>query len=132
MKKLSLILLVTSFIASTAFAVNPCTWKLTYGHEKDSMAYTIDQDELELPEYGNDYVAESIAVIRGLLEMRGCSQSDINFKKTPIGRNAVSRCTQIVRGIPTSRTCYIESSLGYFSLSKDMLTSVHVVFNRWD
>lgn len=131
MKKLSLIFLAL-FFSLGAIAENACPAKLTYGHERDSFAYTIDLDNLEIKDFGPDHLATSIAIIRELLRMRGCEPTDINFKQTPVGRTALSRCREIVPNVPTSRVCYVESSIGFFNLSWDMLTSVHVIYNRWD
>ncbi len=131
MKKISFIFLALFFSMSLQ-ADNACSSKLTYGHERDSMAYTIDLDNLEITEFGPDHLATSIAIIRELLKMRGCDPTDINFKQTPLGRTALSRCREVVPNVPTSRVCYVESSLGFFNLSWDMLTSVHIIYNRWD
>lgn len=131
MKRIVLIL-IALFLSSALFAENACPGKLTYGHERDSMAYTIDLDDLEIKDYGVDYLATSIAIIRELLNMRECAPTDINFKQTPLGRTALSRCKEVVPSVPTSRVCYVESSIGFFTLSWDMLTSVHVIYNRWD
>lgn len=119
-------------VSVTAMAENTCPAKLTYGHERDSMAYTIDLDDLDIRDYGNDYLAQSIAIIRELLRMRGCARTDINFKETPLGRTARSRCKLVVPNVEMSRVCYVESSIGFFNVSWDMLTSTHIVYNRWD
>ena len=131
MKKIFIILSIL-LLSASATAENSCSGKLTYGYEKDSMAYSVDLDDLEIREYGNDYLAFSIAIIRGILRKRGCSKSDINFKRTPLGRYSRSLCKLVVPGVDMSRVCYVESSLGYFNVSWDMLTSTHVIYNRWD
>lgn len=122
----------TLLLSTAAMAENTCPAKLTYGHERDSMAYTIDLDDLEIRDFGNDHLAFSIAIIRELMRMRGCTKSDINFKETPLGRYAKSLCKLVVPGVEMSRVCYVESNIGFFNISWDMLTSTHIVFNRWD
>jgi hypothetical protein len=89
------------------------------------------QDSVTLRNYGNDHLAFSIKIIRNLLEDVGCSKAVINFGRSARGRSH-NRCDQILRGVPNSRVCYIETNLGYFFVTKDMLTKVHVTFNRWD
>lgn len=127
------IIVAIAFVMSfSAFAENTCPAKLTYGHERDSISYTIDMDDLDIRDYGSDHLAHSISIIRALLKMKGCARADINFKETPIGRYALSRCKLVVPNVETSRICYVESSIGFFNVSWDMLTNVHIVYNRWD
>lgn len=130
MKRIALI--IALLLSASLHAENTCPSKLTYDHERNSMAYTLDLDDLDIKDYGEDQLATSIAIIRELLRMRSCSPTDINFKETPLGRTALSRCRQIVSNAPTSKVCYVESNIGFFYLTWDMLTSVHVIYNRWD
>lgn len=130
MKRIALI--IALLLSASLHAENTCPSKLTYDHERNSMAYTLDLDDLDIKDYGEDQLATSIAIIRELLRMRSCRPTDINFKETPLGRTALSRCRQVVPNAPTSKVCYVESNIGFFYLTWDMLTSVHVIYNRWD
>ena len=41
-------------------------------------------------------------------------------------------CREIQKNNPDSRVCYVETEVGYFFVTRDMLENVNVVFNRFD
>lgn len=43
-----------------------------------------------------------------------------------------SNCRNLMKNTPYSRACMVETRVGYFFLTRDMLDGVHVIFNRWD
>ncbi|OUR98514.1 hypothetical protein A9Q84_03635 [Halobacteriovorax marinus] len=108
-----------------------CITRLTNDYSQDSITHTMDLNDYEVRDYGNDHLAFSIKMIRNLLSEVGCSRTAINFGRSARGRSH-NRCDQVLRGVPGSRVCYVETNLGYFFVTRDMLTNVHVTFNRWD
>ena len=106
-----------------------CMDVLTQG--KDSNTFQINMDREELPNYGRDHLANAIVAIRELVRMQGCSKKEINFGKGPWGRSH-SRCERIHRRSNSSRTCYVESNLGYFIVNRDFHTTANIIFSRWD
>ncbi len=134
--KFARFLVVTTFLL---FAVSEfssadetqCINRLTNDYTADSVAYTMSVDDYNVRDYGNDHLALSIKMIRILIDKSGCSPSAINFGRSARGRSH-NRCDQILRGVPSSRVCYVETNLGYFFVTTNMLTDMHITFNRWD
>ncbi|MBT3583547.1 MAG: hypothetical protein HN509_01465 [Halobacteriovoraceae bacterium] len=108
-----------------------CIELLTQGRSSDSYSYSLDSDDYQVRDYGNDHLADAYVWIRILIGKLGCGKKDINFGKGPLGR-AHSRCRRLVPHAANSITCYIESNLGYFFVTHDMQTKVNIVFNRFD
>lgn len=131
MKFISIICLLVSFnaLSYTKDTLN-CIKKLTYDLNVDSRAFKINTDELDIDD--NDPLSEAVALIRATLELNGCnSNNSINFAQTPSGR-AKSRCTEVVPGRDYSVSCYVESNIGFFFVTKDLQTDAFVVYSRWD
>lgn len=130
MKQFSL--LVLALLTLNTFANDKeCRQILSNNGYDDSTHYVIDSDEVEPKDFGRDYLAESIYFIRHLIEREGCNKHAINFGRGSRGRSS-SRCKNIVDDMPNSLSCYVETNLGYFFVTRDFLTKVHVIFNRWD
>lgn len=111
---------------------NACLEKLTKNYTLDSRALNVDTDTITVNGHENDLLAQGRSIIRSVLELNGCNgQADINFGWSPLGRTQ-SRCQNIVKERPTSSVCYIESDIGYFFLTRDLQTTAHLVFSRWD
>ena len=108
-----------------------CIDRLTNGHNDNTTSARYNLQNLNLRDYGRDYLAQAIAVIRVHVKELGCSKKSINFGKGPWGRSQ-SRCTLVARGVESSRVCYVESNLGYFLVSTGFLDDMTVVYNRWD
>ena len=108
-----------------------CLQKLTANHTRDSAVYRFNISDNDLPDFGRDYLGQATFIIKSLLFKEGCSAKDVNFGEGPGGR-AHSACTEIVGESSTSRVCYRESNLGYFTLSYDALDFALITFARWD
>ncbi|HLE12291.1 MAG: hypothetical protein A2504_14755 [Bdellovibrionales bacterium RIFOXYD12_FULL_39_22] len=127
------LVLVSSTFINSAFATPvSCIGNLTYNFSVDSVAYSINLDQTEVRSFGSDHLANSIQIIKALLQMKECEKTDVNFMKTPLGRNSYSRCRQILDNNDNSRACFVESSIGYFFVTWDFLSRAHVIYNRWD
>ncbi|PIP91017.1 MAG: hypothetical protein COW01_08755 [Bdellovibrionales bacterium CG12_big_fil_rev_8_21_14_0_65_38_15] len=127
---LGLLAVSLSFNAQADSAVE-CLEILTHNNASDSFAYTLNVDEINDRYFGNDHLASGIHYVKAMLEKKGCSRSQVNFGRGALGRSK-SRCQMLAPHIPTSMACYIESNLGYFFVTRDQMTKVHVVYNRWD
>ncbi|MFG1483177.1 hypothetical protein ACRXCV_14550 [Halobacteriovorax sp. GFR7] len=131
------ILLASLLISSSAFAYTKttlnCIKKLTYDLNVDSRAFKVNTDEVDADiDFEGRPLDEAIAIIRTTLELNGCnSHNTINFSKTPSGR-AKSRCVELVPGQDYSMSCYVESNMGFFFVTKDLQTDAFVVYSRWD
>ncbi len=121
-----LILLSQGLQAST----RDCITTLSANGELDSVNYTLHADDVDR-DFGRDYLAEAIYTIRALIAQEGCSRSDINFGQGPHGRSH-SRCTKVIRNQEHTRVCYVETNLGYFFLTKDLLENINITYSRWD
>ena len=114
--------------ASSSFE---CRSRLTDNFSKNTIMVNFNYDPTEIRDYRKDYLADGIAVLRLFLERKGCSRNDVNFGKGPFGRSA-SRCRLVERYSPHSRVCYIETNLGYFLFSKNLIGNAQIIFNLWD
>ena len=131
MKKLLMIfsLLITANIFAST---NVCLSRLTYDFAVDSRAFKIDTDNINVIGSENDHLAQAISIIRGTLDLHGCDgRSDINFGHGPLGRTKNS-CRKLVEGRGYSLSCYVESDLGFFFITRDLQTNAFIVFSRWD
>jgi hypothetical protein len=133
---MKLLITLSLLIVSTSLFASPtkCVARLTNDYNQDSVAYSLNVDELEpkfQKDYGPDHLAQGILMVRALVSEAGCARGDINFGKGPGGKSS-SKCRKLINYIDTSLVCYIESNLGFFSVSWDSFTNVHLVFNRWD
>lgn len=107
-----------------------CIQKLMGSQVQDSINFAIHSDDVDR-DFGRDFLAEAIYTIRILIDREGCSQNDVNFGQGPHGRSH-SRCSKIVRNQDHTRVCYVETNLGYFFLTKDLLDLVNITYSRWD
>ena len=119
------------FISGTYASSTDCIRRITHDFTYSTTFTNIDLDQLELRDYGKDYLAQAIAVIRVYVDKKGCEKTDINFGKGPNGRS-YSRCRLVERYSPHSRSCYVETNLGYFMVTKNLGENMHLVFNLWD
>ena len=128
----SIIALAALILLSQGVQASPknCITRLMSGSNVDSVNYNIHSDDIDR-DFGKDYLAQAIYTIRVLIDDKGCSQADINFGKGPLGRSR-SRCTKIVGNQDHTRVCYVETNLGYFFLTTDLLDTVNITYSRWD
>lgn len=122
-------LLLVSF---NSFAIDQCISKLTNNYSIDSRSFKVDTDMIDFHSHENDYIAQSIELIRAVLNLSGCDgDRDVNFGHGPNGRTKHS-CEDLVRGRAVSSACYIETNIGFFFITRDLQTSAFVIYNRWD
>lgn len=122
MKNLISFLLIFS-LSSSIVANDNCLELLSNDHSQDSQSFQVaDYDlELDFDEAPEDY---SIEALGGLLNDLGCKPSAKMVSEVV--------CHEIMPDNSYSRICYVENELGYFFVSKDMLDSVNIIYNRWD
>lgn len=107
-----------------------CIDNLMLNANQDSYQFVVQSDDVDR-DFGRDYLAEAIYTIRILIDGHGCSQNDINFGQGPHGRSH-SKCSNIVPEQDHTRICYVETNLGYFLVSRDLLDTFNVIYSRWD
>ncbi|MCR9204453.1 MAG: hypothetical protein NXH75_07750 [Halobacteriovoraceae bacterium] len=107
-----------------------CITNLMAGETRDTYAFYMHVDDVDR-EFGNDHLASAIYTLRILLDREGCSRGDVNFGKGPHGRSH-SRCTKVIRNQEHTRVCYVETNLGYFFLTTDLLDNINILYSRWD
>ena len=125
-----LIISMLAIFSSVSFA-SECMDRLTNNNMRDSLTISLDIDEINDRYFGRDYLASAIHYIKAALEIKGCSRDEINFGRGALGRSK-SRCQFLAPGIPTSLSCYVETNLGYFFVTRDLGTKVHMTYSRWD
>jgi hypothetical protein len=128
-----LIMIMTLMTAFNSFASKEaCIGKLTHDYNVDSRAFKVDTDAIFVVGHENDHLAQAISIIRSLLDLEGCDgENDINFGHGPLGRTK-SSCKQLIRGREYSISCYVETDMGFFFVTRDLQTNAYVVFSRWD
>ena len=126
-------LIFAAFLSFSSFAgEKTCLSKLTYDFAVDSRSFKVDTDNIVVIGDDRDYLAQAISIVRGTLDLHGCDgRADINFGHGPMGKTK-SSCRQLIRGRDYSVSCYVESSLGFFFVTRDLQTNAYVVFSRWD
>ena len=133
MTKILIPLFLALALTSVAHASpESCYEAFTEGNTQDSRSFSVNLNDLDgMREYGRDYQAEAIYVIRELAKELGCARKDLNFGKGVNGRSK-HRCRSLIPGRAHTAVCYIETNLGYFFLTKDFLDKANVTYNRWD
>lgn len=128
----SLIALALLVFLSQGLQASPsqCITTLTGSNSGDTQSFTLHSDDVDR-DFDRDFLAEAIYTIRILLDREGCRKTDVNFGKGPYGRSH-SRCSKVIRNQEHTRVCYIETNLGYFFLTKDLLENINITFSRWD
>lgn len=127
MKKANLFivaLLSLSFLAGEAHA--DCYRNLSNDF-KDSQSFQISNIDVsegfvEAPKNN------ALQAVRQLANRLGCEKSELKLDDV---KSSIS-CRDVAPGISVSKVCYVESDLGYFLVSKDMLENMNIIFNRWD
>jgi hypothetical protein len=107
-----------------------CIDELMMDASADSYNFSLHSDFVDR-DFGNDYLAEAIYTIRVLLDQNGCSQNDVNFGSGPHGRSH-SRCSKLISNLDHTRVCYVETNLGYFFVTRDLLDTFNISYSRWD
>ena len=128
----SLLALGLLILLSQAINASPkdCIDNLMIDSNVDSYNFNIHNDDV-LRDFGKDYLAEAIYTIRILLDKNGCSQNDVNFGRGPHGRSH-SKCTEVIPSNEHTRVCYVETNLGFFFVTRDLLDTYNISYSRWD
>lgn len=108
-----------------------CRQRLTANHLRDSSVYRLNTLDLDVPNFGNDELALATFYVKALILNEGCSRSEINFAKGPWGRSR-SICKRLIPQAISSKICYLETNLGYFTVNSDLLDHILITFSRWD
>jgi hypothetical protein len=122
MKNLISFLLIFS-LSAPVLASDNCLELLSSDHSRDSQSFQVADYQLE-QDFDESPELYSIEALDGLLNKLGCEPS------AKIESEVV--CREIMPDNSYSRVCYVENELGYFFISKDMLDSVNIIYNRWD
>lgn len=131
MKKLIVALFMFAMMSVAAKASpRTCIEKLTQGYTEDSVHYSLNLNDVDFRDYGRDHLAQAIFLTRHIIDVQGCKPKDINFARGIEGRSH-SKCG-FVNHMPTSLSCYIETNLGYWFVSYDLLENANFIFSRWD
>ncbi len=121
---MKVLFIVISLVASLAVSADyDCYRKALDDFSVDSKAFQVHDEDAavmfsDLPEKA------SFKAIRELEAMLGCVEKSFEISEIS--------CKEVVPGNSLSRVCYVESNMGYFFVSMDMMEGLNIVFNRWD
>lgn len=119
----ALLVVVLMALSFGSAANHDCYRAALNDFSSDSMAYQIYDEDISMAFEDNGGKASERAVRR--LENRlGCVEKSFEIQNIS--------CKEVVPGNAISKVCYVESQLGYFFISIDMMEKVNIVFNRWD
>ena len=120
-------LFITTFLLTFTFnSFADCYESLTQNYSRDSFAYQLAEDEVDL-ELDRGSVSFARAAVEALEAKLSCG---MDAKGLSMGQSA--NCQDVVPGVALSRVCYVEKTYGYFLVSVDMLENINIVFNRFD
>tara|TARA_R110000868_G_scaffold204946_3_gene453186 strand:- start:53266 stop:53634 length:369 start_codon:yes stop_codon:yes gene_type:complete len=120
-------LFIATFLITFSFnGLANCYESLTQNYSRDSFAYQLNEDEVDL-ELDRGSVPFARAAVAALEAKLSCG---MDAKALSLGQSA--NCQDVVPGVALSRVCYIEKPYGYFLVSVDMLENINIVFNRFD
>ncbi len=130
MKKLFVIFMMV--LGAFSYAGNghaDCFQKISNDYQDDSRSFQVQDDVLEKDFEEQPLAYAKEALIHLLKNEIGCKENAISFNEKA---SADEVCNELIPGKPYSKVCYLESNLGYFFISMDMMDSVNIIFNRWD
>lgn len=127
-----LLLFLLSFTLTGAFAsgeieLEHCLDKLLGSKYLDSRHHTLSIDDVE-EDFENNYIKYSTSAIEVLLKKLGCrAMTPLNFDYSK------SHCRTVSPEHLSSMVCFmVVTSLGYFYIFPDQITTMHIIFNRFD
>jgi hypothetical protein len=127
MKKLFIFLALV--LSTSAFAHhNDCVATLTDNYDIETSYHIIDSNDVI---WTKDLKNSAINAIKYLLETMGCNKEDYNFGKGPMGKSQ-SKCSFNIPNNHATMSCYIETNIGYFTVTKDLQERSHIIFHLWD
>jgi hypothetical protein len=108
-----------------------CQRIMTNNYSQDSFLAEYDLDAITRAEFGRDYLARAIKIVRHVAKDKGCASNALNFGHGTHGR-LKSRCEEIFKGNPASQMCFIQTNVGMFFVTVSYMEKAQVIFNRWD
>lgn len=102
-----------------------CSAALSDNYSVDSRSFKLNEFEVE-SDFDEDPSSFAVEAIEKLYSKLECVSAENK------GGSSSVQCREVVEGISASRVCYLENDEGYFLISKDMMESVNVLYNRWD
>lgn len=128
MKKLllSLALLAVASYGQAFASMENCRMNLLDDYKGDSKSYQIADESLvnDFDSSPRSYSIESVQNLSNSLVKKSGLNCQVEVSK--------ASCKRIIANVDSSMVCYLESEIGYFLVSKDQLSGVNIVFNRWD
>lgn len=132
----SLLVMANSSFAKSKVDEMECLERLTGTFSYDSKSFVQNTDIIDGKHnvsYENNALVNAAGTVKILLESKfGCDLDYISFERLYSGEKAKASCVNIIPGDSYSKACYVETNVGYFFITWDMLTAVHTTFNRWD
>lgn len=114
---------------SLIFSLNSmasCYDLLTHKPPYDSKSFFIDE-ALSSVDAEELSPLSATRILKNLLSIQvGCS------KKSTFDLKVEASCSELRPGRSWSKVCFLESSLGYFTIQMNMMEGAHVIFNRWE
>ena len=125
---MTLIMLFTAI--SALGSAQTCIDRITKNNMVDSTSITLVAEDYV---FENDHVGDAYNLARLFISRKGCGRKDLRFTAGPdSNRSGKAICRNIANGKPHSQVCYVESNIGYFFVSRDMISGATVIYNRWD
>ncbi|MDD3592645.1 MAG: hypothetical protein PHO65_08390 [Sulfurovum sp.] len=93
----------------------------------DTHTITVSQDDFSFPDNNEfNWTEEHVIFLVNYAVSNFDMELDtpMNFKNYGV--------TEIVKGIIYSKVAYIESQVGYFIISEDMMLHINITYSRWD
>lgn len=125
---MKMLLALVLLLPMLSIQADSCYMKFVDDGSLDSRSFQIDDREIS-SDFDDDSMSFSKEAIVQVAKSLGCEESDLGFSNKSFGGES---CQELVPGKSFSKICYIESDVGYFMVSKDMLDHVNIIYNRWD
>jgi len=120
MRKLHLVLILSLSMAQGIAREYTC-YEYISGNYQDSFSHQITLDEYTPT---SDHLKDQcISAFKALLKKYKCPLIKIKQK---------IKCGTALKGVNTTRICYLETKEGYYLFSKDFLDNINIIYNRWD
>lgn len=118
-----LFIVISLFASLAASADYDCYRKALDDFSVDSKAFQIHDEDAAVM-FEDSAERASFKAIRELEAKLKCAEKSFEISEIS--------CKDVVPNNSLSRVCYVESQMGYFFISMDMMEGFNVVFNRWD
>ncbi len=125
-----IILIFIILISPSAIVMASCQYDFMSHYDiVDSRSFSLHEDDFRSDFESKESEFAKEAVLALLNEVKSCKESLQKKSDDLIGDVG---CAQMIPGKAYSKNCMVESKLGYFFISMDMLGNVNIIFNRWD